>query len=140
MSFVLHHNDFCFIVFISCWLCIVILFSYWFYFLLVGYALPLLHVLMCCYCSLCHCFSHVVALFFSRLHYLIALLKLLHYFFHVVAFFFPALLFYFSCPYFDVLYALPHYSFCIASLLLSCCFALLVLLWCSSHVVSLVVS
>ncbi len=125
MSFVLHHNDFCFTVFISCWLCIVILFSYWFYFLLVGYALPLLHVLMCFYCSLCHCFSHVVALFFLRLHYLIALVMLLHYFFHVVALSFFALLFF--SP-------LLRCSLCTTSLLLLHCLAPPLMLFCSSCV------
>lgn len=124
-------------MFISYWLCIVILFSYRSYFLLVGYALPLLWVLLCCYCSLRHYFFHIFALFFLHLHYLIALRTLLRYSFNVVAFIFSSLLLYFFHPYLDVLYALPCYSFCIASLFLSCCFTLLVLLWCFFHIVSL---
>jgi hypothetical protein len=137
MNFVLHHNDvfffysvylllvmhcdlvFLLVLLFSCWLCIT-------------------STSCVVYCSLHHCFSHIVALFFSCLHYLIVLLMLLHYSFHVVElFFFSMLLLYFSRPYLDVLYALPHYSFCIA---LAIFFALCLLFFSCCHVASLLSS
>jgi len=137
-------SQWCFFLFYNfffCWLCIVILFSYWFCFPLDGCALPFLFfcvvVLLffvplffsCCYVVLFvfvlpHCFAHIAMLLFSCCSILI----------------FFALLHCFSRPYLNVLFALPCYAFHATSLLLSCCLTLLVLIWCSSHIIALLFS